>query len=130
MSTTPSTVAGAFVDAILARDLPRASGLLHEEIDFRAMTPNRIWEAEGPTGVEGVLREWLADPDEEITSVEAVVPGAVVEDTERVAWLVHGTGSDGPFVFEQQAYVRERDGRIGWLRVMCSGTRPTAPEAP
>ena len=39
------------------------------------MTPNRIWEAEGPPGVEGVLREWLADPDEEIASVEAVEPG-------------------------------------------------------
>ena len=126
MSTTPSTIAGAFVDAIIARDLPRASGLLHEEIDFRAMTPNRIWEAEGPSGVEGVLRKWLADPDEEIASVEAVEPGGLIEDTERVAWLVNGSGSDGPFVFEQQAYLREREGRIGWLRVMCSGQRPPA----
>jgi hypothetical protein len=51
----------------------------------------------------------------------------VIEDTERVGWLVHGTaGPGGPFVFEQQVYVRERDGRIAWLRVICSGMRPTA----
>jgi hypothetical protein len=25
---------------------------------------------------------------------------------------------------EQQAYLSERDGRIGWLRVLCSGYRP------
>jgi hypothetical protein len=125
MSTTPSTVAGAFLDAILARDLARASGLLHDQINFRAMTPNRIWEAEGPSGVEDVLGQWLRDPDEEIESVTAVEPGGAIEDTERIGWLVHGSGADGPFVYEQQAYLRERDGQIGWLRVMCSGQRPT-----
>ena len=31
---------------------------------------------------------------------------------------------DGRFVVEQQAYLEERDGRIGWMRVMCSGFRP------
>jgi hypothetical protein len=31
---------------------------------------------------------------------------------------------DGPHVFEQQAYIRERDKQVGWLRVMCSGWIP------
>jgi hypothetical protein len=31
---------------------------------------------------------------------------------------------DGPFVVEQQAYYEERDGRIGWMRVVCSEFRP------
>ena len=33
------------------------------------------------------------------------------------------TGSDGQFVVEQQAYYMQRDGRISWMRVLCSGFR-------
>lgn len=122
MTTAPSSVATGLADAIVALDFARARGLLHPQIDFRAMTPNRVWEADGPADVEAVLRTWLADPDEEIASVDATAPD-VVNDTARVGWLVRGRGADGPFVFEQQAYVREQDGQVAWLRIMCSGTR-------
>lgn len=123
MATTQQSLAGELVEAVVARDFERARGLLDPGIDFRAMTPSRIWEADGPAEVEGVLRAWLADPDEEIDDVEATAP-ETIEDTQRVGWRVRGRGADGPFVFEQQAYLRETGGRIGWLRVMCSGTRP------
>ena len=123
MATTQQSIAGELVDAIVGRDLARARGLLDPGIDFRAMTPKRIWEADGPAEVEEVLRAWLADPDEEIESVEATAP-VTVEDTQRVGWRVRGRDADGPFVFEQQAYLREDEGRIAWLRIMCSGTRP------
>jgi ketosteroid isomerase-like protein len=125
MAIAPSSAVGDFVDAIVTRDLARARDQLHEEIDFRAMTPNRIWEADGTGDVEATLRHWLADPDEEIHAIEPTEPVAV-EDTLRVGWRVHGTDEDGPFVFEQQAYVREHDGRIAWLRVFCSGYRRPA----
>jgi len=123
MPSTQQTIAGELVDAIVGRDFERARGLLDTDIDFRAMTPKRIWEAAGPAEVEDVLRTWLADPDEEIDGVEATAP-VTVEDTQRIGWRVRGRGADGPFVFEQQAYLRERGGRIAWLRIMCSGTRP------
>ena len=123
MASTTTTATAEFLDAILTRDLARARGLLSPDIDFRAMTPNRIWEADDPAGVEEVLRTWLADPDEEIASVDPT-GFTSVEDTVRVGWLVHGSDRDGPFVFEQQAYLRERDSRVSWLRVMCSGSRP------
>ena len=123
MATSQRSIAGELVDAVVARDFERARGLLDPAVDFRAMTPNRIWEADGPAAVEDVLRTWLADPDEEIDGVEATAP-ETVQDTQRVGWRVRGRGPDGPFVFEQQAYLREADGRIGWLRIMCSGTRP------
>lgn len=119
-----SRAAAAFADAVVARDFERARGLLHPEIDFRAMTPRRIWEAEDPEGVEDVLRTWLDDPDEEIDGVEAT-DAATVEDTTRVGWLVRGRDDEGPFTYEQQAYVREDGGQVVWLRVMCSGPRPT-----
>ena len=103
----------------------RAAGLLHPEIDFRAMTPNRIWEADSPAEVAEIFRAWLADPDEEVQRLEATAP-ETVEDTTRVGWRVNATDAEGPFVFEQQAYVRERDGQVGWLRVVCSGARPAS----
>lgn len=37
---------------------------------------------------------------------------------------VFGSNAEGRFVYEQQAYVREDDGQVVWLRVMCSGPRP------
>ena len=125
MAVLSRSAAGEFVAALVARDLSRARDLLHDDIDFRAMTPRRIWEADGAADVEETLRTWFADPDEEVLSVEPTEPCSV-EDTLRVGWRVRATGPDGPFVFEQQAYVREHDGRIAWMRVFCSGKRPRA----
>jgi hypothetical protein len=116
-------LARAWVDAIVARDVARAAALLHPEVDFRAMTPNRVWEAEAPKGVEAILREWFEDPDEDVHQIEAR-QSVAIGDTLRVGWLVHVSDADGPHLFEQQAYVREREGRIEWMRVMCSGWIP------
>ena len=126
MTAATSNATAAFVNAIVARDIAAARALLDPDIDFRGMTPNRIWEADGPAGVEDALRAWLEDPAEQIAGVEATEP-AVVQDTLRVGWRVRGSGADGEFVYEQQAYLRERDGRIAWLRVMCSGQRSLDP---
>ena len=126
MTDATSTAAAALVRAIVARDLTAARALLHPRIDFRGMTPNRIWEADAPAGVEDVLRAWLDDPRETITAIEATEPAAV-EDTTRVGWRVCGSTDTGEFVYEQQAYLREDAGRITWLRVICSGQRPLTP---
>lgn len=117
-------VAAAFARAVVTRDFEGARELLHADVDFRGMTPRRIWEADGPAGVEDALRAWLTDPERDVASIEAAQPGDPVADTARVGWIVRGTSPDGPFVFEQQAYLREADGHITWLRVMCTGPRP------
>ena len=44
-------------------------------------------------------------------------------DRERVGYRFRVRNADGLHLVEQQAYLSERDGRIGWLRVMCSGFR-------
>jgi ketosteroid isomerase-like protein len=123
MTTLPASVTNSFVEAILARDFARACDLLHPDIDFRAMTPNRVWEADDPAGVQNVLRAWFEHPERDVERVDPTEP-ASVEDTLRVGWRVYGSGAGGPFVYEQQAYVREHDDRVVWLRVMCSGPRP------
>lgn len=45
-------------------------------------------------------------------------------DRERVGYRFSVNNSDGRFLVEQQAYLEERDGQIGWMRVVCSGFRP------
>jgi hypothetical protein len=123
MTAAGSRLASTWVDAIVARDLARAVALLHREVDFRAMTPNRVWDAENPAGVEAILREWFEDPDEDVQEIEGT-ESVAIEDTVRVGWLVHISDRDGPHVFEQQAYLREHDAQIDWMRVICSGWIP------
>lgn len=76
-----------------------------------------------PEEVEAVLREWFADPGEEVERIDAT-EAVPIEDVTRVGWLVWISDAEGPSVFEQQAYARERDGQIEWMRVICSGWRP------
>lgn len=122
MSRIPASVTADLLGAIVARDFPRAQALMHPEVDFRAMTPKRTWEAEDPEGVEKVLRAWFEHPEREVERVEPTEPGTI-EDTARVGWRVYGTDASGPFVFEQQAFLREEAGEVVWMRVMCSGPR-------
>jgi SnoaL-like domain len=113
----------AFVDALSRKDFDEISGLLDPEVDFRGLTPGRAWEASGSRAVtEEVLSLWLEESDH-IDGVVSVERDAVA-DRQRIAYRLEGTNPDGPFVFEQQAYFTERDGRIDWMRVLCSGFRP------
>ena len=117
------TVGERFVEAFAAKDFDRARELLDPDVDFRALTPNRAWEASSADAVVSeVLTRWLEESDH-VESISDVETGGFA-DRKRVAFRVRGQNDDGPFVFEQQAYYTERDGRIEWLRMLCSGMRP------
>ena len=93
--------------------------------DFRGLTPRRVWEADNPADVvQGILQKWFEDSDEidELVSVET----DRVADRERVGYRFRVHNPDGEYLVEQQAYVTEREGKIGWMRVLCSGYRPLA----
>jgi hypothetical protein len=123
-----STLGADFARALAAKDLVRLAGLLHPEIDFRGMTPNRTWEAGDPDAVLSVLvGRWFEDEDE-ILALDHLECDAFA-DRERVGYRFSVRNPDGRFVVEQQAYLAGRDGQIGWLRVMCSGLRPASPGA-
>jgi hypothetical protein len=112
-----------FATALAAKDFDRVRALLHPEIDFRGMTPNRVWEAADPDRViTEILQQWF-EPSDEILSLDAVETGEV-GDRERVGYRLSVRNPDGLHSVEQQAYLEERDGRIGWMRVLCSGFRP------
>ena len=96
---------------------------MHPEIDFRGLTPNRHWEASDAEAViSEVLRHWFEDSDE-IEALDRLESDAFA-DRERVGYRFSVLNPEGRFLVEQQAYLAARDGRIGWMRVRCSGFRP------
>ena len=118
-----ATLGAEFADALAVKDFDRIRGLLHPEIDFRGLTPRRDWEASDPdTLIGSVLRQWFEDSDviEELVQVET----DSFADRERVAYRFRVRNPEGLFLVEQQVYIAERDGQIGWMRSVCSGFRP------
>jgi len=112
-----------FARALAAKDSAKLLDLLHPDIDFRGLTPNQVWEAsDRETLLSILLRNWFEDNDE-IGALEAVESDVVV-DRERVGYRFSVSNRDGSFLVEQQAYLADRDGQIGWMRVVCSGFRP------
>ena len=123
MSQTATTLGTAFAEAVTSKDYRRVADLLHPEIDFRALTPKRSWEAGDPdTVIEQILNSWI-EPDEHVEELIAV-DSDTIGDRERVGYRYRLRTPDGVFVVEQQAFIGERDGRIDWLRLVCSGSRP------
>ena len=121
MSTT--TLGHAFAEALASKDFNQLGSVLDPHVDFRGLTPGRTWEAaEGEAVINDILRLWFEDSDhlERLVSVET----DAVSDRQRVSYRIEGHNDDGPFVVEQQAYYTEHDGRITWMRVLCSGFRP------
>jgi hypothetical protein len=120
-----ATLGAEFARALAIKDYGRVVDLLHPEVDFRALTPNRVWEASDADAViSGVLQEWFEDSDE-ILALESLECDTVA-DRERVGYRFSVRNPDGRFLVEQQAYLAARDGRIGWMRVVCSGFRPAS----
>jgi hypothetical protein len=114
-----------FATALAAKDFDGVRALLHPEIDFRGLTPSRVWEAtDRDAVVEDILPQWF-EPSDEIQSLDAVETGAF-SDRERVGYRFSIRNPDGLFVVEQQAYLEPRGDQIAWMRVVCSGFRPRA----
>jgi hypothetical protein len=118
-----TTLGADFARALAAKDSAAIRELIHPEIDFRGLTPNRAWEAKGRDELISILLgSWFED-DDEIDALESVESGTVA-DRERVGYRFSVTNADGRHLVEQQAYLEDRDGQIGWMRVVCSGFRP------
>jgi hypothetical protein len=113
-----------FARALAAKDRDLLCRLLADHIDFRGMTPQRLWEGTTPAEVvDGiVLGHWFeaADHIQELCSVAS----GKLADREHVAYRLRVRNAEGEFLVEQQAYYRVTGGRIDWMRVLCSGYRP------
>jgi hypothetical protein len=113
-----------FATSLAAKDRDALVALLADDIDFHAMTPRRTWQATSPAEIvdDVILGHWF-EPTDHIESLVSVETDDVV-DRIRVGYRLMVRNDDGRHVVEQQAYLSESDGRIGWLRIMCSGYQP------
>lgn len=113
-----------FAQAMVQRDRDGMAALLDDDVDFKALTPGRFWQAATPAEVvDIVFGSWFEEHDH-IDAVADLETGTPVGDTQRTGYRFDLTTPDGPHVVEQQAYYRERDGRLLYLRIVCSGFRP------
>lgn len=117
------TLGEQLAKGIVAKDADALRRVLADDIDFRAMTPGRFWEATSAAEVvdEIVLGRWF-EPTDHLDALERV-DGGEVGGREKVTYLLRGHNDDGPFLVEQHAYYDVVDDRIAWLRVACSGYR-------
>jgi SnoaL-like protein len=113
------------IETAASRDFNGAGALLAPDVEFRALTPKKFVEANGPREVTKVLEEWFA-PTQEIEAIEShtVVDRPAVRY--RVRW---SSPEEGTFVFEQQAYYDVADGHITRIHIVCSGARSIEAES-
>lgn len=118
------TVGARFARGVATKDGASLREVLAPDVDFRGLTPGRAWEAAGAAALvdDILLGEWFA-PTDEIRALEWVDDGEVA-DRRRVTYRMQVVNGDGTHVVEQTAYYQEVDGRISWMRVVCSGFRP------
>lgn len=115
-----------FVDAIVRHDAAALARTMSPTVDFKGLTPGRLWEASSPDGVvDAVLGHWFEEKDRIVELLDLVEDE--VADTHRIAYRFALQNPDGAYVAEQQAYYRTGPTGIEHLRIMCSGYRPRTP---
>ena len=115
----------ALARAIAQKDREAVRGLLTPDVDFRGLTPRKFWEADTADAVLAVLFDNWFEPQDVIKEVLDVTDSDPVEDTASLSYRFALNTPDGPHVAEQHAYYRSDGERISYLRIMCSGFRPT-----
>jgi hypothetical protein len=121
-----SDLAHRFTTALAAKDAAALRSLFGNGVDFRGLTPGRVWEARtsGTLIDDVILGSWF-EPGDVIQRVESVQHGHVGTRI-RIGYRLRVQNASGTFTVEQQAFCDLTDGKITWLRVLCSGFVPVA----
>ena len=113
-----------FAHSLAGKDAEALRQILQPDVNFRALTPNDFWEANAAdTVVDDILLGKWFEPSDEIVELCAVET-APIGRRHRVGYRFRVRNPDGQYIVEQQAFFEPRDGRIGWMRVMCAGYLP------
>lgn len=118
------TLGTRFARALADKDASALRDVLADDVDFKALTPGRAWEASTPDEVVEIAFDHWFDESDVIVGDGASEADAVA-DTAHVSYRFDVDNPAGPHVVEQQAYYRATpdDARIGWMRIVCSGYR-------
>ena len=119
-----SALAHRFAAALAGRDAAALRCLFGSEVDFRGMTPRRVWEARTPDELidDVILGSWFG-PGDVIQRIEWVQAGQVGTRI-RIGYQLRVQNAGETFALEQQAFADLTDGKITWMRVLCSGGVP------
>jgi hypothetical protein len=112
----------AFAHAVARRDFAQVAELLCPDVEFRAVTPRRFWEADTAEETLRILATWF-NPNRVVDEVLALSTD-LIGDRQSVTYRFAGEEEQRGFAIEQHAYYTARDDRIGWMRLVCSGFRP------
>ena len=117
MSDSPGE---SLIRAAASQDFARARSLLAAGVEFRALTPMKLFEADGSEETLRILEEWYS-PVDAVEALESDMVGGRPSVRYRIRW---SSEDEGAFVFEQQAYYDVSDGLISRIHIVCSGDRP------
>jgi hypothetical protein len=119
-----SDLAHRFTAALAARDAIALRSLFGSEVDFRGLTPGRVWEARSADALvnDVILGSWF-EPGDVIQRIDSVQHGQIGTRT-RIGYRLEVQNAGGTFTVEQHAFCDLTDGVITWLRVLCSGFVP------
>lgn len=113
-------LAARWADVVSRKDWDGLRALVADGVDFRGMTPGRIWEGGSPDEVVEVLGQWF-EPTDAVESVE-LVETDVFADRQTAHYRLLVRNADGLHVVDQTAYLGG-DEQVAWARVMCAGFR-------
>lgn len=117
-----TSLGARLASAVASKDEAAVRAVVAHDVDFKGLTPGRLWEGGSLDELVAVLGRWF-EPQDRVDELETVVDGVPVGDTQHVAYRLRITTPEGPHTVEQQVYYRVDGDRIGYLRVMCSGFR-------
>jgi hypothetical protein len=123
-AASASNLADRFTAALAARDAAALRSLFGSEVDFRGLTPGRCWTAGTPDALvnDVILGAWF-EPCDAIQRIESVQSGQVGTRT-RIGYRLRVKNPGGTFTVEQHAFCDLTNGKITWLRMLCSGFVP------
>jgi len=113
-----------FARALANKDAAALKALLRTDVDFKAMTPGKFWEAHDADMIvdDTILGTWF-QPERRITETLAVDTDTL-GSMDRVGYRFQVRRPDGEFTIEQQAYYVTDGDKMSWLRIMCTGFLP------
>jgi hypothetical protein len=115
-----TAIASAFARAAAAGDRDELRALLAADVELRALTPSRSWALDSADdAIDTIVGLWFGG-DRHVKEIEQL-EADMIGDMVRVGYRFRATTSAGSAVVEQQAFLAITGGKIGAVRLVCSG---------
>ena len=114
-------LARRWAEVVAGKDWDALRALLTDDVDFRGMTPGRIWEGTSPDEVADVLGHWFEEGD--VVESVVLVETDAFADRQTAHYRLTVRNDGGLHLVDQTAYLGGGE-RVAWARVTCAGFRP------